>query len=175
MRQWRVVLDTCKARYDSEVAEAPSDLFYTPREVADMFRVSAVALNSQRKRGVQPGALAVKVGGKYLYPTTLIDRYLEQLARTAQDSLGLDETLTADLFRTPPTNRRVLSLSEAAGRLHLDASTLSEQWKNATYPGALGWRATPDSEIVFAPRELDIWIEANANQERQDAPTAHPN
>lgn len=137
-----------------------------------MFRLSPAALNSQRKRGVAPGALAVKVGGKYLYPTNLIEHYLDQLAETARTSLGLDENLAADLFRAPPTNTRILTLSEAADRLGMAPSVLSAQWEQEIYPGALGWKATPDAEIMFAPRELDIWTEANANQDRQDAPTA---
>ena len=140
-----------------------------------MFRLSATALNSQRKRGLEPGALAVKVGGKYLYPKNLVDHYLEQLARQAQEALGLDEELTAELFRTPPTNTRVLSLSEAAQRLKVEPERLIEQWERDIYPGALAWRPTPGSEIVFAPRELDIWIEANAHQEHQDAPSTEPN
>ncbi len=150
------------------------ELFYTAHEVASMFRLTATALNSQRKRGVVPGSLAVKVGGKYLYPKSLIDHYLDQLAKQAQASLGLEETLTAELFRTPPTNRRVLSLSEAADRLGMAQSVLITQWENHIYPGALGWRSTPDAEIVFAPRDLDIWTQAIANQDRQNTPSADP-
>ena len=148
------------------------ELFYTPEEVASMFRLTKIALNSQRKRGIEPGSLAVKVGGKYLYPRNLIDHYLSQLAREAQASHGLDESITADLFRLPPTNTRVLTLDEAADRLGVESEQLMTQWEDDTYPGALGWRATPEAEIVFAPRDLDIWTEANANQSRQD--TASP-
>lgn len=138
-----------------------------------MFRVTPTALNSQRKRGTEPGSLAVKVGGKYLYPKNLIDAYLDRLAQTAQDSLGLEDSLAEDLFRSPPTNTRMLSLDEAASRLGIDAAVLTEQWDADTYPGALGWRSTPGAEIVFAPRDLDIWTEANANQGSQDtSPTA---
>lgn len=137
-----------------------------------MFRVSPAALNSQRKRGIEPGALAVKVGGKYLYPRNLIEHYLDQLAESARSSLGLDEELAAGIFSTPPTRTRILTLSEAADRLGMDRTLLVTQWADDVYPGALGWQATPGAEIVFAPRELDIWIEANANQHRQDAPSA---
>lgn len=133
-----------------------------------MFRLTATALNSQRKRGIAPGALAVKVGGKYLYPKTLVDHYLDELAKSAQESLGLDESLAADLFRTPPTNTRVLTLADAAQRLGVDSSVLKSQWDNDIYPGALGWRPTPEAEITFSPRELDIWVQANADQSRQD-------
>jgi hypothetical protein len=153
---------------------SPPELFYTPQEVASMFRLTATALNSQRKRGIEPGALAVKVGGKYLYPRGLIDYYLSQLAEEAQASLGLDDSVAEDLFKTTPTNTRVLTLPEAAERLGVDASELSTQWENNTYPGALGWRTTPDAEIVFAPRDLDIWTESHAYQSRQDAPSAKP-
>ena len=148
------------------------ELFYTPHEVAAMFRVSPTALNSQRKRGVEPGSLAVKVGGKHLYPKALIDHFLSELASTAQVNLGLDEQLAADLFRTPPTNTGVLSLAGAADRLGLAASVLEEQWEQSTYPGALGWRSTPEADIVFSPRDIDIWTQANADQSRQDAPSA---
>lgn len=139
-----------------------------------MFRLSQAALNSQRKRGIEPGALGVKVGGKYLYPKNLIERYLEQLAQTAKSSMGLDESVAAELFHTPPTNTRILTLSEAADVLGLGPSVLVEQWNRHIYPGALGWKPTPDAEIVFAPRELDIWTEANANQDRQDTPSTQP-
>lgn len=149
----------------------PPELFYTPREVAEMFRVTTTALNSQRKRGTQPGSLAVKVGGKYLYPKNLIDHYLDHLARTAQSSLGLDDSLAEDLFRIPPTNTRMLTLAEAAERLGIDAAVLADQWADDRYPGALGWKSTPDADIVFAPRDLDIWTQANANQGSQDTPT----
>lgn len=138
-----------------------------------MFRVSPTALNSQRKRGMEPGSLAVKVGGKHLYPKVLIDHYLSRLAETAKEDLGFDEDLAADLFRTPPTNARVLSLTDAADRLGVPARELEEQWEASVYPGALGWRSTPDAEIVFAPRDIDIWTQANANQSRQDTPSAH--
>ena len=148
------------------------DLFYTPREVAQMFRVSPTALNSQRKRGLEPGSLAVKVGGKHLYPRGLIDNYLTQLAKGAQEDLGIDEDLAAELFRTPSTSTRVLSLEEAAERLDLDPSSLIEQWETSVYPGALGWRSTPDAEIVFAPRDIDIWTQASADQSRQDTPAS---
>lgn len=137
-----------------------------------MFRLTKTALDSQRKRGIEPGALAVKVGGKYLYPRALVDHYLQQLADSARDSLGLDESMAADLFRLPPTNTRVLSLSEAADRLRMAPRELAAQWEEDTFPGALGWRATPDDEIVFAPRDLDIWTEASAHQEHQDTPSA---
>lgn len=152
----------------------PPELFYTPREVAAMFRLTTIALNSQRKRGTEPGSLAVKVGGKYLYPKNLIDRYLDQLARSAQESLGLEESLVADLFGTPPTNTRVLTLAEAADRLGTDAAALIVQWETDTYPGALGWKSTPGADIVFAPRDLDIWTQANANKSSKDTPTANP-
>lgn len=140
-----------------------------------MFRLSTTALTSQRKRGVEPGALAVKVGGKYLYPKALIDHYLDQLAQSAQTSLGLDESLAEDLFRTPPINKRVLTLSQAADRLGITPAVLEAQWEDDIYPGALGWKTTPDAEIVFAPRDLDIWIQANANQSRQNTPAAGSN
>lgn len=138
-----------------------------------MFRLTLTALTSQRKRGIEPGALAVKVGGKHLYPKVLIDRYLDHLASTIQTSLGLDERVGAELFRLPPTNTRMLTLDEAAERLGIDAATLAIQWESNTYPGWLGWRPTPDAGIVFTPRDLDIWTEANANHDRQDAPSAH--
>ena len=137
-----------------------------------MFRVSATALNSQRKRGMEPGSLAVKVGGKHLYPRALIDHYLSQLARTAQEDLGIDEDLAADLFRTPPTNRRLIDLAQAAELLNLDPSVLTEQWEQSVFPGALGWRPTPDTGIVFTPRDIDIWIQAHADQSRQDTPSS---
>jgi hypothetical protein len=146
----------------------PRELFYTPQEVASMFRLTKTALNSQRKRGIEPGALAVKVGGKYLYPRNLIDHYLDRLADRARDSLGLEESIASDLFRMPPTSTRVVTLSEAAERLGVAASDLRAQWENDVYPGALGWQTTPSAEIVFAPRDLDIWTEANAYQGRQD-------
>ena len=76
-------------------------LFYTPAEVASMFRVSPTALNSQRKRRVEPGALAVKVGGKHLYPKKLIDRFLAGLASQAQEELGLDESVATEMFQSP--------------------------------------------------------------------------
>lgn len=136
-----------------------------------MFRVTPTALNSQRKRGIEPGSLAVKVGGKHLYPRALIDHYLGLLARSAQESLGLDDDLATELFRTPPTNTRVLNLSEASERLGVDAAVLADQWERAIYPGALGWRSTPDADIVFAPRDIDIWEQANADQSRQDTPS----
>lgn len=147
------------------------DLFYTPHEVAAMFRVSATALNSQRKRGMAPGSLAVKVGGKHLYPKALIDHYLSKLAETAQDDLGFDDELAAELFRTPPTSTRVLSLAEASALLGVDPTSLAVQWEESVYPGALGWRSTPDAEIVFTPRDIDIWTQANADQSRQDTPS----
>ena len=150
-------------------------LFYTAKEVAEIFRLSTTALNSQRKRGIEPGSLAVKVGGKYLYPRNLIDHYLGELARNAQSSLGLDEVLTADLFKSPPTQTRALTLAEAGDRLGMDPAVLLEQWETDTFPGALGWHMTPDAEIVFTPRDLDIWAEANANQDRQDTPAADSN
>lgn len=151
---------------------SPQELFYTPSEVATMFRVTKTALNSQRKRGVEPGSLAVKVGGKHLYPRALIDDYLDRLARSAQNSLGLDDNLTKDLFRLPPTSTRVLTLTEAAERLGMTADELISQLENDALPGALGWRSTPDAEPVFVPRDIDIWVQANADQSRKDAPSS---
>lgn len=151
-----------------------TDYFYTPAEVASMFRMTPTALNSQRKRGIEPGALAVKVGGKYLYPRRLIDDYLEGLAESIQSTLGLDDSLAEDLFRTPPTSTRILTLSEAAERMGMDPAKLSAQWENDTFPGALGWRPTGNGEIVFTPRDIEIWVEANANQDRQDASSPQP-
>jgi hypothetical protein len=149
-------------------------LFYTAKEVAEMFRLTVIALNSQRKRGIEPGALAVKVGGKYLYPKNLIDRYLDGLAKDAQAALGLDDSLTAEIFGTPPANNRVLTLSEAARRLDTDPKVLVAQWESDTFPGALGWRVAPGAEIVFTPRDLDVWVQVNANQDRKDVPSARP-
>jgi hypothetical protein len=51
---------------------------------------------------------------------------------------------------------------------------LSTQWENNTYPGALGWRTTPDAEIVFAARDLDIWTESHAQESRQDTHSTRP-
>lgn len=138
-----------------------------------MFRVSEPALTSQRKRGIVPGSLAVKVGGRYLYPRALIDRYLETLASEAQDALGLDDAFAAELFRSPPTSRRLMSLAEAADHLGIDSSTLERQFDADVIPGSLGWRPTPQADIVFTPRDLDIWTEANANQNRQDPASRH--
>lgn len=136
-----------------------------------MFRLTKTALNSQRKREIEPGSLAVKVGGKYLYPRNLIDHYLNQLSEEVRNAHGLDESIAEDLFRLPPMNTRVLTLEETSDRLGIEPTELVTQWEKNTYPGALGWRATPDADLVFAPRDLDIWIEANANQSRQDAPS----
>lgn len=149
-----------------------AQLFYTPQEVAEMFRMSPAALNSQRKRGTEPGSLAVKVGGRHLYPTALIDHYLERLTQQAQGSLDLADSLATELFRMPSTNRRILTLAEASQRLGLSAEELEEQWEADTYPGALGFRVGSDTEIQFTPRDLDIWIQANANQSSKDSSPA---
>ncbi len=157
--------------YSSGVSTPAPELFYTPREVATMFRVTPTALNSQRKRGIAPGSLAVKVGGKHLYPRKLIESYLDELARNAQTSLGLDDAMVEDLFRTPPTNTRILTVAEAAERLDVEPSTLEEQWEDDVLPGALGWRATPGADLVFVPRDIDIWTQSNADQSSKDAPS----
>ncbi len=61
-----------------------SELFYTPDEVASMFRLTSSALTARRKRKTEPGSFAVKVGGRYLYPKDLVDAYLTNLARGAR-------------------------------------------------------------------------------------------
>lgn len=68
-----------------------SEFFYTPDEVAEMFRLSVTALNSRRKRGKLPGSIAVKVGGTYLYPKNLIDRYVAMLTSGAPEGPESDE------------------------------------------------------------------------------------
>lgn len=146
--------------------------FLTPGEVAEIFRLSTTALSSQRKRGIEPGALAVKVGGRHLYPKKLVDAYLERLAGGARVSLGLDESFVADLLHTPPNARRVLTLREAAERLGLSPEILSAQWKRRTFPGALGWQISPDQELVFSARQIEIWTESRAKANEQDGETA---
>ena len=147
------------------------ELFYTADEVAAMFRSTPPALASQRTRGIEPGSLAVKVGGKYLYPRSLIDGYLDDLSPRTHTEFDLNESTTRELFRMPPTNVRMLDVDEASERLGVEVSVLESQWERSVYPGALGWRVTPNEGLVFAPREVDIWIEAHAHHDVQNAAT----
>lgn len=78
-----------------------AELFYTSSEVASMFRLTPAALNSRRKRGTVPGSLAVKVGGKYLYPRDVIDQYLSDVTGNARKALGLDEPVVENRSRDP--------------------------------------------------------------------------
>lgn len=50
-------------------------------ETAQLFGTSAVALYSQRSRGLNPGSLGVKVGRRVIYRRDVIDRWFEDAMR----------------------------------------------------------------------------------------------
>ena len=52
-------------------------LVILPAEAAEMLGTSETALAMQRSRGIQPGALAVKVGGRVRYDPALLAEWVK--------------------------------------------------------------------------------------------------
>ncbi|MCH8983680.1 MAG: hypothetical protein IH943_06195 [Acidobacteria bacterium] len=52
-------------------------LVIPPEEAAELLGTSATALAMQRSRGVQPGSLAVKIGGRVRYDPNLLAEWVK--------------------------------------------------------------------------------------------------
>jgi hypothetical protein len=63
-----------------------ADQLLTLKETADLFRLTPGALYTLRYRGEKPGVLGIRVGRKVLFRPSDIDRFLDELSKSALDA-----------------------------------------------------------------------------------------
>jgi len=56
------------------------DRFYTVEEVAERFRTSPAAIHTQRHRGVNPGALGIKILKRILWRESDLEEWIHEQA-----------------------------------------------------------------------------------------------